>query len=162
MRLPRRLPRRLPLTAAVMLLLAVPAQADWKRHTDDGFSLALPDHLFDAPAARDGSGTVFTDATGDVRLFAFSWPREGESLRGLARNLRAAMGNERKVIYERVGRGFVVQSGYMDDGEIFYERTEPSRDGRRFVTMRLVYPESRRGDVDRHIGRIGASLKPTR
>ena len=156
--------RTLPAALAFTLMLATPALAEWQRFSEpDGASLAVPRHVFDAPVARDETGTVFSDRSGELELVMFSWDNDADhTLRTIADDLRATMRGRRDVTYERVGRGFMVQSGLTREGDIFYERTEPSADGSRFVTMRLVYPPSRRGDVDRHIKRIGLSLKGPR
>lgn len=152
------------LLAAGLLMLATPALAEWERYREpDGASVAIPRHLFDAPVVRDETGTAFSDRSGEVQLVLFSWENDANhTLKTIADDLRAEMARQRDVTYERVGRTFMVQSGLMRDGSIFYERTEPSPDGQRFVTMRLVYPPSRRADVDRHIKRIGISLKGPR
>ena len=157
------------LAAATMTLLTLPlthpAAAEWRRYVEpNGASITVPRHLFDAPVRRDDTGTAFSDRSGEVQMTVFGWNNDaGHTLRTIADDLRAEMAREREVTYERIGRTFMVQSGLMrDEDAIFYERTEPSRDGSRFVTMRLVYPPSRRGDVDRHIKRMGLSLKRPR
>ena len=152
------------LSLLLAVTLATPALAEWQRHREpDGASIAVPRHVFDAPVLRDETGTVFTDRSGEIELVLFSWDNDADhTLRTIADDLRATMGRQRDVTYERVGRTFMVQSGLTSEGDIFYERTEPSPDGSRFVTMRLVYPPSRRGDVDRHIKRMGLSLKGPR
>lgn len=149
--------------ATSLALLTTPALAEWQRFSEpDGASVTVPRQLFDAPVQRDRTGTAFSDRTGEVQMVLFSWNNDADhSLRTIASDLRAEM-VERDVTYERVGRTFMVQSGLTRDGEIFYERTEPSADGSRFVTMRLVYPPSRRGDVDHLIKRIGLSLRGPR
>ena len=150
--------------AALLTTLATPALAEWKRYKEpDGASIAVPRHVFDAPVRRDGTGTAFSDRSGEVEMVVFSWANDADHTLGtIASDLRAEMAGTRDITYERVGSTFMVQTGYMENGDIFYERTEPSADGRRFVTMRLVYPPSRRGDVDRHIKRIGLSLRGPR
>lgn len=152
------------LPAALALALATPALAEWKRYSEpDGASIAVPRHVFDAPVRRDETGTAFADRAGDLELVVFTWENDADHTLGtIAADLRVTMKGKRDVTYQRVGRTFMVQSGLTSEGDIFYERTEPSGDGSRFVTMRLVYPPSRRGDVDRHIKRIGLSLKGPR
>ena len=152
------------IATALAATLATPALAEWKRFNEpDGASVAVPRHVFDAPVRRDETGTAFSDRSGEIEMVVFSWNNDADhTLRTIASDLRAEMGGNRDVTYERVGRSFMVQTGYTRNGDIFYARTEPSADGRRFVTMRLVYPPSRRGDVDRHIKRIGLSLRAPR
>ena len=153
---------------ALLLALAWPAAAaDWQRvSVGGGASVEVPFSLFDGERVREGPSIIYSDGLGEVRMEVFAWPNEDRAtMRTIAADLREAFKDEREVTYQRIGQAMLVQSGYLDETAlrggrtIFYERTERSPDRSRLATMRLVYPESRRGDVDRFIRRIGNSLR---
>lgn len=62
-----------------------------------------------------------------------------------------------EVTYGKAGKGFVVLSG-LDDGKVFYQRTNFGRDGV-LHSMLMRYPQHRHANFDRLAIAVAASLK---
>ena len=154
------------LSIALAAATALPARAGdgWLRYTEPrtGAVAGVPLAVFEPEPFANDLGVVFEDPSGEIQMEVFGWENpDGSSLQAFARDIRRETANEKEFTYERVGKTFFVQSGFLQGATrptVFYERTERSRDNRRMVTMRLIYPVARRAAIDPWIREIGNRL----
>lgn len=146
-------------------IAAATAQEGWLRHVDPltGGSADVPLSLFGATPEPTEIGVVYSDPSGEVQLEIFGWTNpDRASLASFARSIKRELGDQKRFTYEKIGKTFFVQSGYLRgtaEPTIFYDRTERSPRNDRLVTFRLQYPEARRGEVDPLIRAMGNRLR---
>ncbi len=128
-----------------------------------GYHVEYPAALFGPPLVSpegDGISLVGHDGLADLYIFGFE-NAYGDDPESLANRL-ASVEDIADVTYRRVAGEWIVLSGYLTNGDIFYQRFEFADDRSGGSAFRLSYPESRREPFDGVIGQIGRSLTPPR
>lgn len=163
------IPRRsIGLVAALLASLAFGAQAvaqdlGWTTYTNPrfGYRIDYPAAMFNPPLmADDGNGITLYSPDGRASLFIFAFDNVfGDDAQGLAERLAVAEDIDR-VTYRRVTAQWLVLSGYLTNGDIFYQRYEFTGDRSFVAAFRLDFPSTQRVPYEGPIGRIGRSLAP--
>lgn len=148
--------RRALLAAGATLALA-PARAAEFTYVNARFAtrLTFPDDVFDAPQPPSENGD------------GMSWESDDGAWLGVWGQFNALDHDEKalldfltpefaEVTYSKVGKGFVVLSGF-DDGKVFYQRTNFGGDGV-LHTMLMRYPAKLKAKYDPLVGPIALSL----
>jgi hypothetical protein len=150
------------------LTLAAPALAQdlvWVSYENPrfGYRLEYPAALFGQPlASQNGDGFTLYSPDGRARFFAFASNNVfGHDAESLAGQLATAADIDR-VTYRRVAGQWLVLSGYLATGDIFYQRFEFNRDDSVISAFRLEFPATARDPYEAPIARIGRSLTPPR
>ncbi len=148
--------------ATLALLIAVagigavsPAHAYTYTNPNYGTSATFPARAFPQidPPSPDGEGQVWrSDDGAELVVYAIE---NGEWR--TPRDLVAWRRGLDKVTYQRTGGNWVVVSGYLADGRIFYERYIFR--GRLTHSVSVRYPEALRGRYDGLLKSITESLK---
>lgn len=159
-----------PLPVMIWLLFALvaapPALArDWQiyENPNAGFSLEYPAGLFATEEpSKEGDGIILKSADGEIELRAYAFNNGDELPLAQIRDIILADLDGREVTYKRIKNNWMVLSGYESGSsgarDIFYQRLEASPDRSRFSVFEIIYPETRRAQIDGLIARIGRSL----
>lgn len=164
-----------PIAAALATLLALTAflitaiAADWTTYGNAryGFSVDYPANLFTQQQASDnGDGITLKSEDGAIEFRAYAFNNGDELSMRDVRDILLQNMDGRSITYKRIKGSWMVISGYERSGgdtrDIFYQRIQSSRDGTRFSVFEIIYPETRRDEVDRLIRRMSLSLTPPR
>lgn len=150
--------RRLATFAVAILATVAPAAAAEFTYVNARFGTALtfPDDVFSEPQPPPENGD------------GLSWESKDGAWLGVWGQYNALEQDEKGLLdfladdfdtitYSKVGKGFVVLSGY-DGGKVFYQRTNFGGDDI-LHTVLMRYPKSLKAKYDPLVGPIAASLK---
>lgn len=143
------------LIATILLAgFALPAVADSLTYRNDryGTTIRFPTDLFDTltpPANGDGQTFLGPD---QAELIVYG--SRNESFRDLAAQARRQLG---EITLDRVTRDWFAISGFDENGNVFYQRTERGARGVLHTAI-LRYPPSQKPVIDPQVGRIMRTL----
>jgi hypothetical protein len=120
------------------------------------FPLELFERRAELPANGDGA-LFFSDDGGSLAVWAGNNALDANPASTAAEN-RKRIGADFSITYERIGKDWLVQSGF-EEGMIYYQRLEFGSDNviHGFV---MKWPESLRAKYDDRVSAIGNSLGP--
>ncbi|OXT00298.1 hypothetical protein B7H23_09100 [Notoacmeibacter marinus] len=154
--LPIRPARRCRIALAVLALAAftLPAVADTLTYRNDRFgtTIRFPTDLFDTltpPANGDGQTFLGPD---EAELIVYG--SRSDDYRDLAAQARQQL---EEITLDRVTRDWFAISGFDENGNVFYQRTERGAGGVLHTAI-LRYPTSQKPVIDPQVGRIMRTL----
>ncbi|UBV41745.1 hypothetical protein LAJ19_08775 [Deinococcus taeanensis] len=127
-----------------------------------GYVVNVPSELTAGRPSDNGGGLSWSSPDGQVQVTAWGGNGPGVLGRGTAAQwadwtLRADVRAGARVTYRRLLPGAFVQSGYLRDGRIYYQKVLV-RAGME-AGVRLTYPVSQRAVWDPRTGQIAGSLR---
>jgi len=126
-----------------------------------GYRIEYPAALFGPPlASQNGDGITLYSPDGRARLLVFGGLNTLDYNPVRLADELASTAEIDRVTYRRVSNHWLVLSGYLASGDVFYQRVEFDIGLRTVSAFRLDFPVSAREAYEPYIARMGRSLTP--
>ncbi|MBL4645855.1 MAG: hypothetical protein JKY99_05295 [Rhizobiales bacterium] len=154
--------------AALAVMISYASADSWKTYRNErfGYSVDYPGFLTFAEHSPDGIGVLLESEDGKTTLSAYAI--NNALMRSPIEILNdiVAANTLRTITYKTAKQDWMTLSGYMTDSEgtelIFYQRLMINKTRSAFSGFELIYPVTRRDEIDPLIKHIGQSLTPVK
>ena len=149
---------RVFLRTLLLLAMAPVAQAQDRRVlAPEATTTAVVPDGWRAQQDPNWEGTKYVSPQGESSLVLYSLRRRQPSVEAHIRWFSALPGE--RVTYRARGRGWIVVSGFKQNGRIFYRKALLACNGRVWQHLSFEYPTSRKRAFDRLVTRTSHSLR---